>query len=59
MSVTSAINLQMNDFIREIDNMDRNFSVFTKTTVDILNDLKDGIFFELNFSQKKFSKIKI
>ena len=45
MSVTSAINLQMNDFIREINNMDRNFSVFTKITVDILNDLKDGIFF--------------
>jgi hypothetical protein len=50
MSVTSSINLQMNDFIREIDNIDRNFSVFTKITVDILNDLKDGIFFELNFS---------
>lgn len=44
MSVTSAINLQMNDFNREIENMDGNFSVFSKVTTDILNDLKDGIF---------------
>jgi len=44
MSVTSAINLQMNDFNREIENMDGNFSVFSKVTADILNDLKDGIF---------------
>jgi len=44
MSVTSAINLQMKDFNREIENMDGNFSVFSKVTADILNDLKDGIF---------------
>ncbi len=44
MSVTSAINLQMKDFNREIENMDGNFSVFSKVTAEVLNDLKDGIF---------------